>query len=95
MRFLCALAVLAYITLVLLDVKATFVNVIFNDELYNGDPLGTEKLPERHMYKLNKNLYKLKKIPKQRKDLLKRFLVDVCGYFKLQLYEYKCYKRWS
>ena len=60
-QFLCAPEVLAYIMLLLLDMKATFVNVIFNDELYNREPLETEQLPQCHMYKLNKNPYKQKR----------------------------------
>nr|GFC11116.1 uncharacterized mitochondrial protein AtMg00810-like [Tanacetum cinerariifolium] len=60
-----------------MDVKTTFLNGIFKEELYVGQSLGfvSKQYPD-HVYALDKALYGLKQAPRAWYDVLSQFLIE-------------------
>nr|GEW53004.1 retrovirus-related Pol polyprotein from transposon TNT 1-94 [Tanacetum cinerariifolium] len=60
-----------------MDVKIAFLNRIFKEEVYVGQPLGfvSKQYPD-HVYALDKALYGLKQAPRAWYDILSQFLID-------------------
>ena len=60
-----------------MDVKSTFLNDIFHEEVYVEQPKGFEDphFPN-HVYKLNKDLYSLKQAPRAWYERLTNFLIE-------------------
>jgi hypothetical protein len=60
-----------------MDVKSTFLNSVLEEEVYVRQPLGfeSEKHPHR-VYKLRKELYGLKQVPRAWYGRLRGFLFD-------------------
>jgi hypothetical protein len=76
-RILLAFFVAKGLNLHQMDVKSTFLNSVLEEEVYVRQPLGfeSEKHPHR-VYKLRKELYGLKQVPRAWYGRLRGFLFD-------------------